>query len=60
MPILVRLSALEVQAGRVVYTFDEPDEADAFEACVLAINLAYCEKKHPCVRKKAVYRRAQS
>lgn len=57
MPIIIRLSPVEVQAGRLIYTFDEPDEADSFEACVVAISRRYCEQKHPCVTKKTVDRR---
>jgi hypothetical protein len=54
MALSVRISPLEVQVGRFVYAFEEYDEADSFEACVTAINVRYCEAKHPCVAKKAV------
>jgi hypothetical protein len=54
MAFSIRLSELEVQVGRYVYTFEEFDEADGFQACVFAINASYCERKHPCVQKTAV------
>jgi hypothetical protein len=52
--IPVRLSPTEVQAGRFIYAFEEPNEADCFEACVAAVNVRYCEQKHPCARKTYV------
>jgi hypothetical protein len=54
MSICVRLSELEVQVGSFVYTFEEPDEADAFQECEAVMNLHYCEAKHPCVSKRSV------
>ena len=59
MPIPIRISPTEVQAGRFIYTFEEADEADRFEACITAINVSYCEKKHPCVSKAYVDARGQ-
>ena len=52
MPITVRISFTEVQVGRFIYTFEEPDEADGFQACVAAINARYCEQKHPAASKR--------
>jgi hypothetical protein len=50
----IRISATEIQVGHFIYTFDEPDDADSFEACVAAVDVSYCEEKHPCVSKKPV------
>ena len=36
MAIFVRFSEVEVQAGSFIYTFEVPDEADAFETCIIA------------------------
>lgn len=52
MPITVRISPTEVQVGRFMYTFEEPNEADGFQACVAAVNGSYCERKHPAVSKR--------
>lgn len=51
MPISFRISELKVQVGRFVYTFEEGDEADSFQACVSAVNASYCERKHPYAAK---------
>lgn len=59
MPTPVRISPTEVQAGRFIYTFEEADEADSFEACVAAINARYCEQKHPFLSKKYIDARGQ-
>ena len=59
MRIPIRISPTEVQAGRFIYKFGEAQEADSFEACITAINVSYCEKKHPCVSKAYVDARAQ-
>ena len=54
MSICVRLSALEVQVGSFIYTFEEVDEADSFQECEAVLSLHHCEAKHPCVSKRPV------
>lgn len=59
MTAAVRLAPTEVRVGHYVYTFEEPDEADGFEACVAAVSVDYCEQKHPSISRKSVDARGQ-
>jgi hypothetical protein len=48
----VRVSPTEVQVNDIIYTFAEPEDADAFEACVAVVQLAYCENEYPAISKR--------
>ena len=59
MAVNIRISRTEIQVGHYIYTFEQPDEADSFEACVAAVSAEYCEQKFPCLSKKSVDARGQ-
>lgn len=59
MTVTVRLSPTELQVGHYIYTFEKPDEADGFEACVAAVSVDYCEQTLLGFSKKSVDARAQ-
>ena len=42
----VRLTPTEVQVDQVVYVYDDALQADAFEACVAALDVAHCVIDH--------------
>jgi hypothetical protein len=48
----IRISPTEVQLGTTIYTFEDADIADDFEACVATVSLKYCEQEHPAVNKR--------
>lgn len=43
----VRLTPTEVQVDEVVYIYESASKADAFEACVAALDVAHCVLEHP-------------
>jgi len=43
----VRKSPNEVQVDDIVYTFDDVQHADAFEACAATIDVSHCLTDHP-------------
>lgn len=43
----VRLTPTEVQVDQVIYIYESPTQADAFEACVAALDVAHCALDHP-------------
>lgn len=43
----VRLSPTEVQVDQKVYVYESAAQADAFEACVAAVDVDHCVLKHP-------------
>ena len=43
----VRLTPTEVQVDQVVYVYGNASQADAFEACVAALDVAHCVLDHP-------------
>lgn len=45
----VRKSPKEVQVDLTVYTFERVLQADAFEACVAALDVSHCLIEHPAV-----------
>lgn len=50
----VRLSTKEVQVDDIIYVFDVVQIADAFEACVAAVDASQCELDHRPVEKRSV------
>jgi hypothetical protein len=42
----VRLTPTEVQVDQVVYVYGDALQADAFEACVAALDVAHCVIDH--------------
>jgi hypothetical protein len=43
----VRISPTEVQVDKVVYVYASVAQADTFEACVAAVDVAHCVVDHP-------------
>ena len=43
----VRLSPTEVQVDQVIYIYGSASQADAFEACVAAVDVSHCLVDHP-------------
>ena len=43
----VRLTPTEVQVDQVIYVYDDATQADAFEACVAALDVDHCVLDHP-------------
>jgi hypothetical protein len=43
----VRLTPTEVQVDQVVYVYESAIQADAFEACVAALDVEHCVLDHP-------------
>lgn len=43
----VRISPTEVQVDQVIYTYRSASQADAFEACVAAVDVSHCVVDHP-------------
>lgn len=43
----VRISPTEVQVDDVIYSYASAGQADAFEACVAAVDVAHCVIDHP-------------
>ena len=43
----VRLTPTEVQVDQVIYVYESASQADAFEACVAALDVAHCVLDHP-------------
>lgn len=43
----VRLTPTEVQVDQVVYVYENVSQADAFEACVAALDVSHCVLDHP-------------
>lgn len=42
----VRISPTEVQVDQVVYVYASASQADAFEACVAAVDVTHCALEH--------------
>ena len=45
----VRVSPTEVQVDQVIYEYSGATQADAFEACVAAVEVDHCALEHPPV-----------
>lgn len=43
----VRLTPTEVQVDQVIYVYDDATQADAFEACVAALDVDHCVLDQP-------------
>ena len=43
----VRLTPTEVQVDQVIYVYADASQADAFEACVAALDVEHCVLDHP-------------
>jgi len=43
----VRLTPTEIQVDQVVYVYESASQADAFEACVAALDVTHCVLDHP-------------
>lgn len=43
----VRLTPTEVQVDQLIYVYENASQADAFEACVAALDVAHCVLDHP-------------
>ena len=43
----VRISPTEVQVDQLIYSYGSAGQADAFEACVAAVDVSHCVVDHP-------------
>lgn len=43
----VRISPTEVQVDQLIYSYGSASQADAFEACVAAVDVSHCVVDHP-------------
>jgi hypothetical protein len=43
----VRLTPTEIQVDQVIFTYESATQADVFEACVAALDVAHCVLDHP-------------
>ena len=43
----VRLTPTEIQVDQVIYVYENASQADAFEACVAALDVEHCVLDHP-------------
>ena len=43
----VRLTPTEVQVDQLIYAYENASQADAFEACVAALDVEHCVLDHP-------------
>lgn len=50
--VTMRISATEVQAGDIIYVFGQTADASAFQECVTAIGVKYCELEVPALDKR--------
>ena len=50
----VRLTPTEIQVDQVIYIYESAGQADAFEACVAALDVAHCVLDHPPQGTRAV------
>lgn len=50
----VRVSPTEVQVDQVVYVYANASQADAFEACVAAVDISHCLTDHPPQSRREV------
>jgi hypothetical protein len=41
--VTMRIAPTEVQAGDIIYVFQESADASAFQECVAAVGVKYCE-----------------
>lgn len=41
--VTMRISATEVQAGDIIYVFDDIGDANEFQECVATVGVRYCE-----------------
>jgi hypothetical protein len=48
----VRLTPTEVQVDQVIYVYGSASQADAFEACVAALDVAHCVLDYPPQRTR--------
>ena len=51
----IRISPTTVQVDETIYTFDNADVADAFEACVATVDVSHCESRYPSVDKRRAH-----
>jgi len=58
MVTTMRISPTEVQAGDIIYIFGQSTDASAFQECVAAVGVKYCELEVPTLDKR--YARAGS
>jgi hypothetical protein len=50
--VTMRISATEVQAGDIIYVFGQTADANAFQECVSAVGVKYCELEVPALDKR--------
>lgn len=50
--VTMRISPTEVQAGDIIYVFQQFDDASAFQECVAAVGVKYCELELPAQDKR--------
>jgi len=50
--VTMRISPTEVQAGDIIYVFSLEPDATAFQECVAAVGVKYCEIELPPVDKR--------
>lgn len=52
MVTTMRISPTEVQAGEIIYLFSQATDATAFQECVAAVGVKYCELELPALDKR--------
>jgi hypothetical protein len=50
--VTMRISPTEVQAGDIIYVFSQTTDASAFQECVAAVGVKYCELELPPLDKR--------
>ncbi|SMP79895.1 hypothetical protein [Noviherbaspirillum suwonense] len=50
--VTMRVSSTEVQAGDIIYVFAQSADANAFQECVSALGVKYCELELPPLDKR--------
>jgi hypothetical protein len=50
--VTMRISPTEVQAGDIIYVFDDTGDATEFQECVATVGVKYCELELPASDKR--------
>ena len=50
--VTMRISSTEVQAGDIIYVFQDSGDASEFQECVVAVGVKYCELELPAADKR--------
>jgi hypothetical protein len=50
--VTMRISPTEVQAGDIIYVFQDINDANEFQECVATVGVKYCELELPATDKR--------